>query len=292
MKELKKYHVLNSEINLLLILLFILFNACKSDDVNLILSDKKIISEFKIFNISAEINSLNNTINLSLPENTDITKLSPTITISEKATLEPASNTEQDFTNSITYTVTAEDNSSQKYVVTVEVEKNENVHDFMYDNKKYEIIKEKKTWEEAAQYASKRGGYLAEINTSEENIALFDEAKNNANITLSSTAAADGGGASYIWLGGNDLKEEGTWVWNGNNNSESTQFWQGKADGNAVNALYNNWGNEPDDYQNAQDALALALTQWPVSSGTLGKAAEWNDVSEKNNLYFVIEYDN
>ena len=48
--------------------------------------------------------------------------------------------------------------------------------------------------------------------------------------------------------------------------------------------LYNNWGNEPDNW-NQQDALGLSLNGWP-----LGVAGEWNDVDHTNTLYFVVEY--
>ncbi|GAB1855552.1 hypothetical protein MHTCC0001_03860 [Flavobacteriaceae bacterium MHTCC 0001] len=261
-------------------------------ETEVLLSPKKDITEFVILGVSGEINNSDKTINLTLPEDTDVTALTPTITISEKATVQPSSNIEQDFTNPIPYTVTAEDNSSQVYIVTVEVIVNENIYAFMYNSKTYEIVKENKTWEEAAQLASERGGYLAEIDSEAENTALYNEAKDNAGITLSATTALDGGGASYLWLGGNDITTEGTWVWNGNNDTSFTQFWQGKANGSAVGGLYNNWGNEPDDFQNNQDALGLALTKWPISSGSLGTASQWNDVNKDNKLYFIIEYDN
>ena len=44
------------------------------------------------------------------------------ITISEKASISPESDTAQDFTNPVTYTVTAEDGTAQGYDVTVEVQ--------------------------------------------------------------------------------------------------------------------------------------------------------------------------
>ncbi len=289
MRKINKDQALNIKIGLLFMLLFTFFSACESEK----LSAKKGISKFTILNIVADINYSDNTINIILPEGTDPTKLSPTIIISEKATINPASNTEQDFTKPVTYTVTAEDNSSQQYVVTVEVETNENIYQFMHNNKKYEIVRENKTWIEAAAFASQRGGYLAEINNVTENTTIFDEAMSNASITLSKTSAGDGGGASYLWIGGNDIAQEGIWIWNGNNDGVSTQFWEGKANGSAIGNLYNNWGNEPDDFQSAQDGLALALTQWPLGSGHLGIASQWNDVNHQNNkLYFVIEYNN
>jgi hypothetical protein len=58
----------------------------------------------------------------------------------------------------------------------------------------------------------------------------------------------------------------------------------GTTTGSAVGGLYNNWGNEPDDFY-GQDGLAIALTNWPN-----GFAGEWNDVSQSNTLYYLIEY--
>ena len=96
-----------------------------------------------------------------------------------------------------------------------------------------------------------------------------------------------GGGAAYIWLGGNDLVQEGNWVWNGNNNPQGgVQFWEGDASGSPVGGLYNNWGIEPDNFGIGQDALGLAVTDWP-----LGIAGQWNDLNHDNDLFFIIEYD-
>ncbi len=157
--------------------------------------------------------------------------------------------------------------------------------DFSYGGKTYEIIKEAKTWAAASACATERGGYLAEINSLAENTAIAN-ALSTAGITMSSTSAPDGGGGSYVWIGGNDMTVEGTWKWSNSN----TQFWSGTgATGAAVGGLYNNWGGnafgkEPDDYGSGQDNAALSLNGWP-----LGSAGQWNDVSGMNSLYFVIE---
>lgn len=148
---------------------------------------------------------------------------------------------------------------------------------------KYEIIKEKLNWVDAAACAVSRGGKLAEINSKAEQDSLFKYV-NKAGIVAANTVAPDGGGASYLWLGANDRAEEGKWIWDGDNNGASVQFWQGTKTGSAVGGLYNNWGNEPDDFQN-QDCLGLAFTNWP-----LGVAGQWNDVKESNTLYYIIEY--
>jgi hypothetical protein len=80
------------------------------------------------------------------------------------------------------------------------------------------------------------------------------------------------------------LAQEGKWIWDGDNTAASVQFWQGTSSGNPVGGLYNNWGNEPDDFD-GQDALGFAITNWP-----LGVAGQWNDVDETNVLYYAIEY--
>jgi hypothetical protein len=160
------------------------------------------------------------------------------------------------------------------------------VHSFEYDGKTYEIVKEGKTWEDAAACAVLRGGYLAEINNAEEQAAIFSHAV-NAVINISQTVAVDGGGASYLWLGGNDINEEGNWGWNGNNDSEATPFWLGTKTGSPVADRYSNWGDEPDNWGTGpgQDALGLAITDWP-----LGSAGQWNDVKHTDLLYFIVEH--
>ena len=44
----------------------------------------------------------------------------------------------------------------------------ENVYSFTYLGKNYEVVTELKSWSEAAACAVERGGYLAEIDTQEE----------------------------------------------------------------------------------------------------------------------------
>lgn len=60
----------------------------------------------------------NDTITVVAPAKIDRSALIPTITISGK-TISPASNVTQDFTSPVTYTVTAADGSTKKYIVKV-----------------------------------------------------------------------------------------------------------------------------------------------------------------------------
>lgn len=59
---------------------------------------------------------------VEVPYGTDVTKLKPTIVISKDATVSPKSGTQKDFTNPVSYVVTAEDGTTkQTYTVTVTV---------------------------------------------------------------------------------------------------------------------------------------------------------------------------
>lgn len=158
-----------------------------------------------------------------------------------------------------------------------------NIHSFSYNGTSYELVKENKTWVNAATCAVSRGGILAEIDNVNEQNAIFSEISANGGITNSNTVAPDGGGGAYIWIGGNDILTEGNWIWDGDNTGSSVQFWMGTSTGTAVGGLYSNWGNEPDNF-GGQDALGLSLNGWP-----LGVSGQWNDVDETNTLYYLIE---
>lgn len=181
------------------------------------------------------------------------------------------------------------------------------LYSFDYNDHTYEVIKEKKSWTAAAACAKARGGYLAHIGDAAENTEIFNQLSNNAGITLSNTSTLNGGNASYVWIGGNDITTEGTWIWDGDNEGASTQFWSGDYLGSDVGGLYNNWGetsdqNEPDNFPKdpfdindpGQDALAIALNAWPTteSSGNgLGVAGQWNDILTTETLYYIVEHD-
>ena len=158
-----------------------------------------------------------------------------------------------------------------------------NIYSFDFEGLTYEVVKENQTWVNAAACAVERGGFLAEINSQAEQDAVFNGVL-SAGISVENTIAPDGGGASYLWLGGNDLVEESKWMWDGINSGEGAHFFQGKyPNGQPVDDAFVNWGNEPDNWGN-QDALGLAITNWP-----LGVSGQWNDVAADNQLYYVIE---
>jgi eukaryotic-like serine/threonine-protein kinase len=76
--------------------------------------------------VVAKIDPATKTITATVPATADLTKLKPTITLSDRATINPASATVVDFSKPVNFTVTAEDAGTQVYAVTVvkEIEKN------------------------------------------------------------------------------------------------------------------------------------------------------------------------
>lgn len=71
-------------------------------------------------NVIGTINEVDKTISLAVPYGTNVTNLVPTI-IHTGASVSPNSGVAQDFTSPVTYTVTAEDDTTQTYTVTVTV---------------------------------------------------------------------------------------------------------------------------------------------------------------------------
>lgn len=65
------------------------------------------------------------TVTATVPFGTDVTALVSTITVSSDATISPLSGVAQNFTSSVTYTVTAEDATPQDWEVTVNVASND-----------------------------------------------------------------------------------------------------------------------------------------------------------------------
>lgn len=174
----------------------------------------------------------------------------------------------------------------------------------------YELVMEPSTWVNAAACAVTRGGYLAHIESAVEQDDIWSAVSSLlalGRLDAAATTAPDGGDAAYVWIGATDRATEGTWLWDGDGDAAGTAFWTGEGyypaagDGMAVVGRYSNWGgtlwypgelpNEPDDYQE-QDAAAIGLSDWPVDDmNPFGAASEWNDVSESNTLFYLIEYD-
>ncbi|MGI6413311.1 MAG: DUF5018 domain-containing protein [Syntrophomonadaceae bacterium] len=87
------------------------------------LSNAKAITAFSFDGlvpaVSGVIDETAKTITVTVPNGTVVTALVPTITVSARATVAPASGVAQDFTNPVTYRVTAENGTFEDYTVTV-----------------------------------------------------------------------------------------------------------------------------------------------------------------------------
>jgi len=106
-----------------LIVILILFQIqCKKD---LGISNEKDIISFEIDGVNGIIND-DNTISISGFYNWDINKLTPQIKTSSKSIITPKSGVEQDFSDPVIYTVTAEDGSTKEYIVSVSLISNGN----------------------------------------------------------------------------------------------------------------------------------------------------------------------
>ena len=98
----------------------VLLAGCKKES-----SEKKILSfKFVSPDVEAVITESAKTIVAVVPFGTDVTALVPVITVSDKATVTPASGSPVNFTNPVTFTVTAEDGSQVNYVATITVDQN------------------------------------------------------------------------------------------------------------------------------------------------------------------------
>jgi hypothetical protein len=98
--------------------------AC--DSYNLSLSqcvgdDLKEITAFSFTSPPATGTITGTAIAVTVPHGTDVTGLVPGITVSEGASVSPASGAARNFTSPVTYTVTAADGSTATYIVTVTV---------------------------------------------------------------------------------------------------------------------------------------------------------------------------
>ncbi len=84
-----------------------------------ILSTAKDITAFTTTGIVGVATINNATVNLTVNSSTNITSLAPIISVSNFASISPGSGVSQNFTNPVTYTVTAQDASTKQWVVTV-----------------------------------------------------------------------------------------------------------------------------------------------------------------------------
>ncbi|MBD2700326.1 DUF5018 domain-containing protein [Spirosoma sp. BT702] len=105
--------------------LILLLISCSKENPEPVKSSAKSIITY-VFNtlnppVIASIDSTQGVIKATLPVATDIINLVPTITISGRATITPATGVAQDFRKPVQYKVTAEDGSSRTYTVNISV---------------------------------------------------------------------------------------------------------------------------------------------------------------------------
>ena len=81
------------------------------------------ITSFSINGVAGAVNSSTNTITITMPRGTDVTKLTPVIATNGVKSLTPGNGETVNFTNAVTYTAAMEDGSSKTYTVTVYVDK-------------------------------------------------------------------------------------------------------------------------------------------------------------------------
>ena len=178
-----------------------------------------------------------------------------------------------------------------------------NIYRFDYAGHSYEVVREEVTWINAATCAVQRGGYLVDISSQAEQDTIYDAIINGAAVSPTYTSISNGGGIAYVWIGATDAAQEGTWIWDGDNNGLGVNFWNGEGANGANNGspsggAFTYWGgtaagtpNEPDDFGGAQDCGAIGLTGWPSGTTNLGDTGEWNDIQTGSLCYYVIEYD-
>lgn len=124
---------------LIFIMISSLFIACNTEDDASKSSEKEILS-FTINGIQGNIDQEKKTITVTIPysEDFDITSVAPTIEVSDKAKVSPSSDSAVDFTEEQTYIVTAEDETTQAYQVSVIVHKTSDAKILKFDFKDVE----------------------------------------------------------------------------------------------------------------------------------------------------------
>lgn len=101
--------------------------------VSTIKSNEKAIRSFVVNGKNATINEMGKIIQLELPSGSSLTSLSPTIVISEKATISPKSTVATNFAAPVIYTVTAEDGSTIQYSVVITLKKSSEKNILTFD---------------------------------------------------------------------------------------------------------------------------------------------------------------
>ncbi len=111
-----------------IVVCLLLFVSCEEDtsfNEGPFLSKRTQVLTFRFLSLNppveATINENEKLITATLPFGTDISSLTPTITVSAKATVSPASGVSNDFTSEVIYTVNAENGVTQDYRVVITI---------------------------------------------------------------------------------------------------------------------------------------------------------------------------
>lgn len=151
---------------------------------------------------------------------------------------------------------------------------------------------------EAAAQCEDQGMTLVQIDSESENDEMVAQASSGWSGGTDGTGGSGsgttwGGGTrtttggeqeqEVFWTGGSDAAVEGEWIWSGS----ETLFWEGDADGDAVDGAYTNWGegrpNEAND-EGDEDCVAVYLADGP--DGDMGT---WNDLLCEYSYPFICE---
>ena len=116
----------NFYLSLLLVISLVSMVSCQKDTFKDALNSAKDITEYSLKKSSGEafqnselsVEIQGRKVNITVPSSTDRTALIPTISITGKS-ISPLSGVAQNFTNPVTYTVTAENGDTANYIVTV-----------------------------------------------------------------------------------------------------------------------------------------------------------------------------
>ena len=106
-------------IGMALLAAMMFLNACDVEKEPYIqgAEDERAILEFRVDSVYGTVDEDTKMVRLDFPAGTDVTHLTPTIIISNYATIEPKSGVVQDFTNPVYYTVTSLSGSTSQYMV-------------------------------------------------------------------------------------------------------------------------------------------------------------------------------
>ncbi|XP_063952038.1 C-type mannose receptor 2-like [Lytechinus pictus] len=123
---------------------------------------------------------------------------------------------------------------------------------------RYSVVNEAMTWSEASSYCKSKGGRLAQVRTSSDQLYSINRMLSaNREKLLSSKGA---------WIGLNDLSHQMTFEW---------------ADGSDV--TYTNWNvGEPDDFTDSQDCVFAYSQSGKDSTGREYYAGKWADYDCKS----------